>query len=475
MPEGDIVPDGQMPAGILPPLRYHDLPEPAPFRRMLGPSVILLGASIGSGEFIMWPYIVSHWGFGIWWACMLGLFTQFWINMEIERYTLATGESAVIGFVRQWKHWAWIFLLCNTIPWVWPGWAMGGATCLSFLVGGKPVVYGVASMLLIGLVLSLGPILYSTVERLQLVMVVALLAFVFVLFFAVTKASSLGEMAAGAVNFGHIPTGIELPFLLAAIAYAGAGGSLNLAQSNYIKDKSYGMGAFIGRITSLITGDEEAIPDTGFLPEESDGNTRKWRAWWRAANWEHFITFFVVGALSLITLACIAHSTVGGLELGKGMDFIKQEGIQLGRTFGALARIGLWVAGFLILFTTELAIMDMVARVTADIVRTHWARDSATWTLGRVYYVCLWSEILAGCTVLIAGFNEPLPLLVLGACLNGAVMAMYAFILLWVNMKVLPRWLAMGKVRFVAIVWACAFYGYFTIVVLASEVPKLFR
>ncbi len=40
---------------------------------------------------------------------------------------------------------------------------------------------------------------------------------------------------------------------------------------------------------------------------------------------------------------------------------------------------------------------------------------------------------------------------------------------------VLPRWLAMGKVRFVALIWACAFYGYFAIIVLAGQLPKLFR
>jgi hypothetical protein len=31
--------------------------------------------------------------------------TQFFINMEIERYTLATGETAITGFSRFWKPW----------------------------------------------------------------------------------------------------------------------------------------------------------------------------------------------------------------------------------------------------------------------------------------------------------------------------------------------------------------------------------
>jgi len=490
MSDEKFVGDDVMPSATVGPLRWGDLPKPIGIRRMIGPSVILLGAAIGSGEFVLWPHIVSHWGFGLWWACMIGLFTQFWVNMEIERYTLATGESAVIGFVRMWKHWAWVFLLCNTIPWVFPGWAKGAAECLSFLAGGEflilgapvTVIYAVASMLIIGLVLSLGPVVYKTVERLQLVMVVAILLFVLVLFVGIVKGSSIREMAAGTVNFGYVPDAedFSLAMLLGAIAYAGAGGSLNLSQSNYVKDKSYGMGAFIGRITSLVTGRAEPIPDAGFLPRQTPENAARWRAWWRAANWEHFVLFFLLGAVSLIMLSCIAHSTVFGLDLGEKMDFVRQEGVQIGLAFGSLARTAFYVAGTLILLTTELGLMDMVARVSADVVRCLWAKGSATWTLRRLYYVFLWGEILVGCAILLAGvriewFRNPVHLLVLGASLNGLVMAFYSFLLLWMNGRVLPRWLAMGKVRFIALVWACAFYGYFAVTVLRIKVPQFVR
>ena len=475
MRQGEPVRDTVVPAGALPPLRYHDLPQPVPLRRMIGPSVILLGAALGSGEFVLWPSIVARHGFGLWWACMLGLFTQFWVNMEITRYTLATGESTVIGFVRLWKGWAWVFLLCNTIPWMWPGWACGAAKCLTFLVGGSVPVYGVASLILVGLVLSLGPVLYQTMEKLQAVMVVLVLVFVAVLFVVVVKTDSVVAMARGSVRFGFIPEDIGLPLLLGAIAYARAGGSLNLSQSNYVRDKSYGMGAFIGRITSLVTGREEAIPDTGYLPPDTDENRARWRRWWRAANWEHFLIFFLLGALSLIALGCIVHSTLAGAEVEKGMGFIRQEGARLGEMFGGLARTGFWIAGFLILFTTELGIMDMVARVSADIVRTHWARGSEFWTLRKLYYVFLWAEILVGCSILTVGFDQPLQLLVLGASLNGLVMAFYSILLLWMNWRVLPRWLGVGVVRFLALVWACVFYGYFATITLADQIPKLFR
>ena len=41
----------------LPPMEYADMPEPLPLRKVLGPSVILAGVGVGSGEYILWPYI----------------------------------------------------------------------------------------------------------------------------------------------------------------------------------------------------------------------------------------------------------------------------------------------------------------------------------------------------------------------------------------------------------------------------------
>jgi hypothetical protein len=55
--------------------------------------------------------------------------------MEVERYTLATGETAITGFTRFWRPWWFLFVLMALIPNVWPGFATGAATCLSFVVG----------------------------------------------------------------------------------------------------------------------------------------------------------------------------------------------------------------------------------------------------------------------------------------------------------------------------------------------------
>src|SRR5690349_8929559 len=99
-PADDIVPSDVIPAGVLPPLRWRDMPPPAPMLKMIGPSVILAGLALGSGEYIIWPFITFKSQFVFFWACLLAVITQYFLNLEIMRWTLATGESALIGMQR---------------------------------------------------------------------------------------------------------------------------------------------------------------------------------------------------------------------------------------------------------------------------------------------------------------------------------------------------------------------------------------
>src|SRR5687768_18523531 len=84
----------------------RDMPEaPRKMWRIIGPGIVGAGVGLSSGEFILWPFIASQVGLVFLWAAVVGVVTQFFLNMEIERYTLATGETAITGFNRFWKHW----------------------------------------------------------------------------------------------------------------------------------------------------------------------------------------------------------------------------------------------------------------------------------------------------------------------------------------------------------------------------------
>jgi hypothetical protein len=99
------------PTRHLPSPEVRPMPEPpASTWRLIGPGVIAAGVGLASGEFILFPYIASQVGLVFVWAALVGLLTQFFLNMEIERYTLATGETALTGFSRFWRHWG---LVCS--------------------------------------------------------------------------------------------------------------------------------------------------------------------------------------------------------------------------------------------------------------------------------------------------------------------------------------------------------------------------
>ena len=117
-----------MPADL--PARQHR------FWQLVGPGAVLVGLSVGAGELIIWPRMTAKFGAGMTWAALLGVFLQLWINIEIGRYTLATGESVYTGYARLSRAFAWVFLALNVAGWIVPGWARACGAALKVLIVG---------------------------------------------------------------------------------------------------------------------------------------------------------------------------------------------------------------------------------------------------------------------------------------------------------------------------------------------------
>ncbi len=333
--------------------------------------------------------------------------------------------------------------------------------------------YAVVGLVLCGGVLSLGPVVSRTVEWLQMGLVALIFGLVGVLGVLVIEPAALVGLAEGALRIGHVPEGIELPLLLGALAFAGAGGTVNLAQSNYIKDKGYGMGRWIGRITSPFTGKEESISQVGLRFAGDAQNLSRWRVWWRRANLEHFVSFYLLCVLSLALFCLISYSLLGaGGPVGEGFGFIHAQGIALAQRFGPPAQHLFWAAGIAVLFSTELALLDAVTRVLADIVQTTLA-STLRISLSKLYVAILWVLIAFGVGVLALGLNQPLELLVLSASLNALVMFLYSGLLLWLNLKSFRGPLRPSPLRCLALLGAGCFFGYFSALTLRDQFAKL--
>lgn len=482
------------PPGDLPPLHERDLPEPKPLWEMLGPSIILAGLALGSGEYILWPYITFRSGFVFFWAALLGVAVQYVINMEVIRWTLATGESAMTGFMRLSRHWAWIFLACNLIPWILPAWAKGAGQIVSWLIWPPQnasealhphyeTAFAIVGVLACGVILSAGSVIYETVEKVQLLLVGTIVVVVVTL--AVWL--SIGRPDGYQVQFAEVITlgGGELvprfdppgghltpQLLLGALAFAGVGGTLNLGQSNYIKDKGYGMGAYIGRITSPITGNEEPISELGYLFPMTTENLDRWKVWWRNAGWEHFWSFFVTCWVTLILLALIAficffdeHGNprlANAAQYEGNLQFLYAEVQQLAADIGPAARYAFLIMGVAILFSTEFGVLDAVSRISTDIVKVAWLREDERWSESRLYYSFLWGLIAICIVILLLDINA-LALFTIASSLNGAVMAIYCGTLIWLNCRYLPEPLRMSWWRLAVMLGAMGFYGFFTV------------
>ncbi len=465
----------------LPAATYADLPEPLPIRRVIGPSVLLLAGSIGSGEFLLWPYISTQTGLTLVWLATIGIVTQYFLNMEITRYTLATGETAVTGFTRLWKHWSWLFILMAVIPWMWPGWATGSSTALTYVFGWPdeaivPITIG--SLVLIGIVLTVSPVVYRTVEKIQFFLVALIVVFmIYILFGALTGESWTAFGEGLTTEIPNIPDAIGtigVATLLGAIAFAGAGGVMNLAQSNWVRDKGLGMGSRLPKIVSPITGEEVAKPSIGHFFPQDEANMRRWRGWWRVADREQFVTFLVLGWLAIMLFMMLAFTYVGTGGSAEGFDFIREEGESLNAALGAWVGPAFWFTGVVVLMSTNFTVLDMVARVVADICKTTWLRESRTWTESRIYFAIVWAMIVFGSVILLAGVDQPLVLIVIASALNGIVMFVYSVLLIALNRGMLPRSIGLSGVRFGVLMWAVLFYGGFSLFLVYDQAGQLF-
>jgi hypothetical protein len=455
----------------------RELPEAPPLRRLIGPSVILIGVGIASGEYILYPFIASQAGLVFLWAAVVGILVQFFINMEIERYTLATGETALGGFMRMWKPWGGILAAGAILATVWPGWATAAATITTFAVGGgNPNTIAIVGLLAIGAALTASPVVYQTVEKLQFIKVGAVLVFLVVALFAVITADGYRDTSEIVTSFGTFPSEIPIAILVGALAASGAGGANNLVQSNWIRDKGFGMGKYVPRIVSPITGQEEAAPDSERLafPQDEE-NLGRWRTWWKRANTEQLVSFALIGGLAIILFSLIAYSTVyqnPDLPDSSGFDFIALEADVIDDVVGTWFGTLFLAVGAISLFAAALGIVDYVARLVADVIHVGYTRDRGV-SESKLYFGVVWTMVVVGSAILLAGFDQPLVLVTISTVLGGAIMFVYTCLLLVTNRRYLPEAIKLRGYRAAILVFSVAMLGTTTTIVAIDQVGNL--
>ena len=460
------------PTKYLPGPEVRDMPpSPVAYRKLIGPGIVAAGVGLASGEFILYPFIASQVGLVFVWAAFVGLVTQFFINLEIERYTLATGETALTGFSRYWKHFGLVFALMTYFANLWPGWATSSATLASYIFGGTPRYIAIGMMIVIGLILTLAPVVYVALERAQMLKVAAvILLFVLSAIFAV-GARAWADLPQ-VVTRPRIPVEVlGLPVLLGALAFAGAGGGQNLVQSNWIRDKGFGMGSYVPRLVSPITGEPEAVPSTGYVFEPTEENMNRWKGWWKFANLEQLFTFVLITFLTILFTSLLAYSTVFGREgLSNDIGFIKTQGDVLAERVGPWFKYFFWIIGSFSLFAAALGIVDYTSRLAADVLKTSYVREANE---SKMYAGLVWGLVGIGILVLLIGFDQPIVLLVIAAVVGGFMMFLYSGLLILVNRRTLPAPIRIRGFRLGMLIWSILLFGTLSILTFQAQIVRL--
>lgn len=469
----------------LDPWRITELPQaPRPqgfgWFSAVGPGVIALGASIGSGEFLLGPAAFVKYGLSMLWIVGVAAVLQTLLNVEVMRYTLATGEPVITGFMRTRPHstfWAWFYSLLYFLQMGWPGWAGAAAGAVFFVFmkrlpvpaeSGTVYAIGAGLFLVCGAILMFGRRIERTLEYLNWIMIVAsigglcILALLFVPWS--TWLAALVGFTGFDVNtrsFQFLPAGADWFLLGAFAAYSGGGGVANLTLSNWARDKGYGMSSIVGFIPAAVGGKKVALAHTGSTFEPNLDALQRWQGWWRIVRvdqWGVYFTGAVLG-MALPALLYVTFVPAGSDIRGLGIAAALAQAVatQKGAIFGgAIAVLGVWI-----LFKAQLDILEGMTRAITDILWTGSARIRS-WRGGDVrivYYAVLAVIIAWGCIAL--RLTQPIILLSLSANMAGIVFIISSMHLLYVNTHLLPRELRPPMWRRVALVALASFYGLF--------------
>ncbi|TDW95664.1 MULTISPECIES: Nramp family divalent metal transporter [Kribbella] len=465
-----------LPTKNLPAPQVRDLPDPPTKTwKIIGPGMVGAGVGLASGEFILWPYISSQVGLVFLWGAVVGVVVQWFLNMEIERYTLATGETALTGFNRYGKHWGLFFAIMTYFANLWPGWATSSASMLTYLFGaGNPRWIAIGMLVLIGAILTLAPVVYVMLERLIAVKIAAVALLVILALAFAIRGKTYGALG-DAVTHPQFPAEqLGFALVMGAIAYAGAGGGQNLVQSNWIRDKGFGMGVHVPRLTSPVTGETEADPTAnGYTFPPNDENLARWKRWWKFANIEQAATFVAITVVTIVFTSMLAHATLfGDSNVKNNIGFLKIEGTTLQTLVGGWFGYLFWAIGAFSLFAAAAGIVDYTSRLAADMVKARYLRESSL-TESKLYFWLVWGLVAFGIIVLLAGLTQPLVLLVISACTAGTMMFVYSGLLWWMNSRALPRAIRITTWRSAVLWFSFLAFGFLAVFTIIDQAKKL--
>ncbi len=470
--------------GKLPPWNIADLPQPRPFGfrnalAVIGPGVIVLSTSIGTGEWLLGPANVVKYGFSVMWIVTLGIFFQLVLNLQFVRYTMYTGEPVVNGFMRTrpgpW-FWGFVYIVLALCQVGWPAWAANSApTIFATFAGHLPTAadaqtiqwIGIGTFLLCIVIVAFGGKVERMLEWVNWFMVVFILIFLVVVNILFVKPGVWWEAIIGHFaftadgRFMPIPPGADWILLGAFAGFAGNGGIGNVWTSNYIRDKGFAMGSVVGYIPSAFGGKVVKVSPVGSVFPTTTENMSRWRVWMKYLHVDQTVVWAGGCVLGMFLNVTLARALI---PPGTNMEGLGAGAIQAQALADAAGTRVLWfmtlLNGFWILFGSQLTIVDGFVRLSTDILWTGsarvraWARDD----IRRVYYTLLVVFALWGCAAI--NLTRPFILVKIAANAAGFILVVAGIHILFLR-RMIPREVRGSPWQAALIVLSVVFSAFF--------------
>ena len=452
---------------------YHEfeintLHAPPHWSSALGVGVLVMGLAIGTGELILWPHLVTKYGPQVLWAAVMGITFQYFINQEVARHALATGESFFTSSSRVFKWFAPFWLLSAVSLYIWPGWASAIGTILKELFGfGNYIGWAIASLALVLVLTFSGKVAYHFLEKSLKIIIPVFFALLLINSFLTLSPADFMAAFKGIINVGYVPDGINMSVFIGAIVFAGAGGLLNVCVSLWYRDKQAGMGRYVGRIINPITGKVEAVSFKGYAFHIDKESLANWKKWMMFIKIDQGIIFWLLGLVTLVLLSLNAYAVLTPLGIvPEGLSVAVSQAHIFGQRWGVFGFNSFLVMSFLMLFSVMWTIIDAFSRIVSDIlyVNSHtgpfkkYLGGISNISINQLYYGLVVIIVLASACLL--PLRQPLVLLTISAVLGAVVMAIYVPVLIYLNNVKLPKQLRPNW--FTNMMMSAAFLFYFS-------------
>jgi hypothetical protein len=390
-----------------------DFPKPnLSLLQLIGPSIVLIALSISGGELLLWPELISKYGFFIMWLIPITLLLQYYVNLEIERYTIVTSKTALNGIIDFYKPLKFVFVIAIIISLAWPAWITTSGFILSNLIGSTSYSPYISIILLICtlfiwnnktsylLIEKSSKIAIGTIFLLSLIVVLNLIFF-----------GDIG-LYFERVNFFVNPN--DSFAYASALAFGGVVGVLNLIQSNWVKTRKYG-------INQLNSNEIEKVSLNSL---ESQANYKKW---WKLITLEHFFIYYIGNIFGFIIIGLVALITLFDSNV-KSANILIYQVEYINNILNPLGY--LWAFAVIIIFLmAQITILEAAGGLTKDTLKSQKSQNY----FSRVFGVIGIAILLIG--LVLNNFSQPAFLLQLSALFSAATMVIYPPLLLIINNK----------------------------------------